>query len=92
MSDTPRTDAIECYLHIDADSRYNAMASNARQLERELSQAIDALLKSVADLRGVQPAFEHLPAVELWNLRVPLGIHPAGSTLSRETLIALLKS
>ncbi len=36
---TPRTDAVEACLHIDAASRYNSMSRHSRQLERELTAA-----------------------------------------------------
>jgi len=35
---------------------------------------------------GIQPGTHHLPAIELWNLTAPVGDHPAGSTVSRQTL------
>jgi hypothetical protein len=35
---------------------------------------------------GTQPGFRHLPAIELYNLLVPVGDHPVGSTVSRTTL------
>ena len=35
---------------------------------------------------GTQPGFRHLPAIELYNLLVPVGEHPVGSTVSRTTL------
>lgn len=35
---------------------------------------------------GSMPGFAHLPAIELYNLLVPVGEHPAGSTVSRNTL------
>ncbi|HEU5079111.1 MAG TPA: hypothetical protein VFT72_07850 [Opitutaceae bacterium] len=36
---------------------------------------------------GVQPGFRHIPAIELYNLVERVGIHPAGSTVSRQTLV-----
>jgi hypothetical protein len=35
---------------------------------------------------GLQPGISHLPPIELYNLLVPVGRHPAGSTVSRKTL------
>lgn len=35
---------------------------------------------------GVQPGYRHLPAIELFNLLVPVGEYPVGSTVSRQTL------
>lgn len=35
---------------------------------------------------GIQPGFRHLPAIELYNLTEQVGVHPAGSTVSRGTL------
>lgn len=35
---------------------------------------------------GTMPGCDHLPAVELFNLLVPAGPHPIGSTVSRTTL------
>lgn len=35
---------------------------------------------------GIQPGYLHLPAIELFNLLVPLGEFPVGSTVSRQTL------
>lgn len=35
---------------------------------------------------GVQSGFLHLPPIELFTLLVPVGEHPAGSTVSRQTL------
>jgi hypothetical protein len=35
---------------------------------------------------GLQPGFRHLPAIELYTLIAPVGEHPAGSTVSRQTL------
>jgi len=35
---------------------------------------------------GLQPGFKHLPPIELYNLLVPVGRHPVGSTVSRKTL------
>ena len=32
------------------------------------------------------PGFENLPAIDLYNLHVPVGVHPIGSTVSRTTL------
>lgn len=37
---------------------------------------------------GTQPGFKHLPPIELYNLLANVGIHPAGSTVSRKTLEA----
>jgi len=35
---------------------------------------------------GIQPGFNNMPAVELYNLLARVGRHPAGSTVSRKTL------
>ena len=35
---------------------------------------------------GTMPGFENLPAIDLYNLLVPVGVHPVGSTVSRTTL------
>lgn len=35
---------------------------------------------------GTQPGFRSIPAIELYNLLVPVGEHPVGSTVSRSTL------
>lgn len=35
---------------------------------------------------GVQEGFQHLPAIEIYNLTAQLGDVPAGSTVSRATL------
>jgi hypothetical protein len=35
---------------------------------------------------GIQPGFNHLPTIELYNLLAKVGHHPAGSTVSRKTL------
>jgi hypothetical protein len=32
------------------------------------------------------PGFQNLPAIDLYNLHVPVGVHPIGSTVSRTTL------
>jgi len=37
---------------------------------------------------GLQPGFKHLPPIELYNLLIPVGRHPVGSTVSRKTLEA----
>lgn len=37
---------------------------------------------------GLQPGYKHLPPVELYNLLIPVGHHPVGSTVSRKTLEA----
>lgn len=39
-----------------------------------------------AQFIGLQPGFRHLPAIELYNLLAPVGEHPRGSTVSRQTL------
>jgi len=39
-----------------------------------------------AIFKGVQEGIAHLPAVELYTLTAPVGVHPAGSTVSRGTL------
>ena len=38
---------------------------------------------------GLQENLPGLPAIELWNLFLPVGHHPAGSTVSRQTLESL---
>jgi hypothetical protein len=35
---------------------------------------------------GLQPGFGNLPAIELYTLLAPVGEHPVGSTVSRQTL------
>ena len=35
---------------------------------------------------GVQAGFRKQPPIELYNLLAPVGDHPAGSTVSRQTL------
>lgn len=35
---------------------------------------------------GTLPGFRDLPAIDLYNLVVPVGDHPVGSTVSRRTL------
>ncbi|MFT3783435.1 MAG: hypothetical protein QM790_15595 [Nibricoccus sp.] len=35
---------------------------------------------------GIQPGYKNIPPVELYNLLVPVGQHPVGSTVSRKTL------
>jgi hypothetical protein len=35
---------------------------------------------------GMQPGFRRLPAIELYTLIAPVGDHPVGSTVSRQTL------
>lgn len=35
---------------------------------------------------GIQPGFNDIPPVELYNLLAPVGRHPVGSTVSRKTL------
>jgi hypothetical protein len=35
---------------------------------------------------GTVAGFRDLPAIELYNLLVPVGEHPVGSTVSRRTL------
>lgn len=35
---------------------------------------------------GLQPGFRHQPPIELYTLLAPVGEHPAGSTVSRQTL------
>ena len=35
---------------------------------------------------GLQPGFRHQPPIELYTLLAPVGDHPAGSTVSRQTL------
>lgn len=37
---------------------------------------------------GIQPGFKHIPPVELYNLLAPIGHHPVGSTVTRNTLEA----
>ena len=43
----------------------------------------------IATYRGFQEGFGSRPGIELWNLVRPLGEHPAGSTLSRQTIESL---
>ncbi len=35
---------------------------------------------------GLQAGFRKQPPIELYNLVAPVGVHPAGSTVSRQTL------
>jgi hypothetical protein len=35
---------------------------------------------------GLQAGLRHQPPIELYNLIAPVGDHPAGSTVSRQTL------
>jgi hypothetical protein len=35
---------------------------------------------------GLQPGYRHLPPIELYTLLAQVGEHPAGSTVSRQTL------
>lgn len=35
---------------------------------------------------GIQPGFGQIPSFELYTLEAPVGDHPAGSSVSRETL------
>jgi hypothetical protein len=35
---------------------------------------------------GIQDGFDLGPSIELYNLTAPVGIHPVGSSVSRETL------
>ena len=35
---------------------------------------------------GIQPGYQNLPPIELYTLVAPVGEHPAGSTVSRQTL------
>jgi len=35
---------------------------------------------------GLQAGFRQQPPIELYNLMAPVGEHPAGSTVSRQTL------
>lgn len=37
---------------------------------------------------GMQDGFGVVPDIELWTLTQPVGIHPAGSTVSRTTIEA----
>ncbi len=45
-------------------------------------------MKVPAIFLGIQPGFLDLQPVELFTLLAPLGVHPAGSTVSRQTLEA----
>lgn len=40
---------------------------------------------------GEQQGFGRAPALKLYNLLVPLGEHPAGSTVTDTTILRLLK-
>lgn len=44
----------------------------------------------VATFLGTQPGIAHLPAVELYILLIPMGPHPKGSTVSRNTILRYL--
>src|SRR5688500_17098110 len=35
---------------------------------------------------GTMAGIQHLPAIDLYNLLAPVGVHPVGSTVSRTTL------
>ena len=39
-----------------------------------------------ASFLGLQPGYKCRPPLELYTLLVPVGEHPAGSTVSRQTL------
>ena len=56
-----------------------------------MTSDIENRIREVADFLGYQP-WTGLKVMELWNLRVPLGRYPVGSTLSRETIVELLES
>lgn len=50
MSDTPRTDALEATVaveadYIDRDAEYNEMANLARTLERDLQECVELLVE-----------------------------------------------
>lgn len=45
-------------------------------------------MRTPAVFQGIQPGFLNLEPVELFTLLAPLGVHPAGSTVSRQTLEA----
>lgn len=44
-------------------------------------------IEDMATFRGVQEGFEHLPAIELWDLKRSIPGHPVGSTVSRNTIL-----
>ena len=43
-------------------------------------------MNAPATFVGIQEGFAHLPAIELYTLLAPVGDHPVGSTVSRQTL------
>ena len=66
--------------------------STTQKLPRALERAIEATenfhTKNVATFVGIQEGFGAIPDFELWNLLIPVGIHPEGSTVSRATIEA----
>ena len=62
------------------------------EVARSFGQSDDIAerILSVADFVGWQPDADGRGHFQLWNLRKPLGGHPKGSTLARQTLVALL--
>ena len=47
-------------------------------------------MEGAAKFLGWQETFAGQPPLELWNLTRQVGIHPAGSTLVRSTILNLL--
>jgi hypothetical protein len=51
-------------------------------LQPQHSLCTDAPAIYIGTMAGIQ----HLPAIDLYNLLAPVGVHPVGSTVSRTTL------
>lgn len=62
--------------------------SPAEPANAEEAVRINAILDA-AEFLGMQPDFRG-NEIELWNLRKQVGVHPKGSTVSRQTLDRLL--
>ncbi len=58
--------------------------SHAARHRREPQKRRRAILSAI--YIGTMPGFAHLPSIDLYNLLVPVGEHPIGSTVSRRTL------
>lgn len=50
----------------------------------------ESLRLDLASPLGFQPGYGDFPGFMLWNLRKPLGKHPAGSTITQESLDRLI--
>lgn len=64
--------------HYLSTSRREAIAARLQRARRALP----------AYFTGIQDGGGFVPDIELWTLTQPVGIHPAGSTLSRQTIEA----